>query len=453
MVYLFDGSGMVPSSVAGFAQSFFNAAPTIFMLAAGDKTRGTGGGTGKAREIVPRTDNGSAVERQHRRQKMDRQSLKRLLLRHFPGCEDFLHATSARSQALMASRRAAAAKYAPWASLIHGTVNDPTSATIEVTERCNLNCVMCERRKGGMQNREMPLETYRRILDKVPTLQQVTLLGLGETLLHRDILEILKLNRSRGLTTTIVTNGFLLTPEIVDALLPGSRLCVSIDSPQPETYRDIRGEDLEKLLQRVRKVRDHRHKDIFWAINFVVLRTNRTQMAEMVSLARRLGIWVVNFVVGVGDLNPLDDLPAYRRNVAAARRRAFREGRFVTFSDGPGFMPCKCIEPWFLLRVALTGDLYPCCYIHGGERDSFCIDYKGQSLEVSQREYLMGNVLEAQDINTIWHGAKYRALRKRILERESCPNAAYDELIAAYRNAPQGFTHCDICMWRHGMHC
>jgi len=384
---------------------------------------------------------------------MDRQRVKRFLLRYFPGCEDFLHTASARSQALMSAQRAEAARYAPNGAIVHGPLGAPTTAMVEITERCNLNCIMCQRRKVRMQNREMSLDTYQRILDKVPSLRQITLLGYGETLIHRDIAEILELNRSRDLTTTIVTNGFLLTPELVDRLLPGSLIHVSIDSPRPETYRAIRGRDLGELTDRVRAVHAHRHRDLFWAVNFVVMPDNLTQMADMVTFTRRLGIWAVNFPLLVGDSHPYADMPAYRRALAAARRRAWREGRFVTFTSGPGFMPCKCIEPYFLLRLTVTGDVYPCCYIHGGERDLFEVEYKGERVEVSQREYLMGNILEAPDVETIWHSAKYKALRRRLLAREAQPEADYDALLAAYRKAPRGFAHCEICPWRNGIHC
>ncbi|MGE5531429.1 MAG: radical SAM/SPASM domain-containing protein [Bacteroidota bacterium] len=324
---------------------------------------------------------------------------------------------------------------------------------IEITERCNLDCVMCQRRKVGSQNREMSLETYQRILDKVPSLRQIQLLGYGETLIHRDIAGILELNRSRNLTTTIVTNGFLLTPELVDLLLPGSIINVSIDSPRPETYRAIRGRDLNELADRVRAVHAHRHRDLFWAVNFVVMPDNLTEMADMVTFTRRLGIWALHFPLLVGDSHPYADMPAYRRALAAARRRAFREGRFVTFTSGPGFMPCKCIEPYFLLRLSVTGDIYPCCYIYGGDRDRFEVQLEGESVEVSQREYLMGNILETPDVGALWHGAKYETLRRRLLAGEDGPGGSYDALRAAYRKAPHGFAHCEICPWRNGFHC
>lgn len=385
---------------------------------------------------------------------MDRARVKRFLLRLCPGCEDFLHASSARYENLKSAPRAEAARYKLNSSIVHGPLGEPSTAMVEITERCNLNCIMCQRRKTPQQNREMSLADYERLLDKVPTLRHVTLLGYGETLIHRDIAGLLELNRRRNLTTTIVTNGFLLTPELVDLLLPGSGLHISIDSPRPEGYRAIRGRNLGELSERVRAVHAHRHRDLFWAVNFTVMQENLAEMADMVTFTRDLGIWAVHFVLVVGHPNhPYDDLPAYRRALAAARRRAFRDGRFVTFTSGPGFMPCKCIEPYFLLRVTVNGDVYPCCYIHSGDRDQYEVEYQGERATVCRGEYLMGNILDAPDVGSIWHSAKFAALRRQLLAGEARPDADYSELIAAYRAAPQGFAHCEICMWRHGIHC
>lgn len=75
-----------------------------------------------------------------------------------------------------------------------------------ITNRCNLRCKGCFY-AHGLNNTEMSVDDYRRFLDAYDgKFQKVILLG-GEPTLHRNLQEILDINNSRKLKTTLYTNG------------------------------------------------------------------------------------------------------------------------------------------------------------------------------------------------------------------------------------------------------
>jgi hypothetical protein len=97
---------------------------------------------------------------------------------------------------------------------------------IETTTFCDLRCVYCPSRKletvRGQAKQDMSLDTYRQALewakfyDKQGTQGELSLTGIGETLLHPELFELMRLARE-ALPNTFInfsTNGLKLTDEI-----------------------------------------------------------------------------------------------------------------------------------------------------------------------------------------------------------------------------------------------
>jgi len=89
-----------------------------------------------------------------------------------------------------------------------------------VGRRCNLHCVHCY---SDSENREYPGElTTEEGIELLDDLADfgvpVVLFSGGEPLLRPDIFELIEHARSRGLRTTLSTNGTLITPEVAARL-------------------------------------------------------------------------------------------------------------------------------------------------------------------------------------------------------------------------------------------
>lgn len=114
----------------------------------------------------------------------------------------------------------------------------PVQAQIVVTYDCNLTCRYCHEYATGAPI--VPFDAIARRIDKLAALGAFTydVLG-GEPLLHPDIVAIVRhiKRQRRGVTfATLITNGFKLTPEIVDGLNDAGldSMQVSVDTIDPE---------------------------------------------------------------------------------------------------------------------------------------------------------------------------------------------------------------------------
>jgi len=91
----------------------------------------------------------------------------------------------------------------------------PFSATIELTDNCNLNCIHCYCEGSGVT-----LWNYPRLVKLVDELYDMGTMDLeitgGECLSHPDIITFLRYANDRGFIITLLTNATLITPDIAD---------------------------------------------------------------------------------------------------------------------------------------------------------------------------------------------------------------------------------------------
>jgi tungsten cofactor oxidoreducase radical SAM maturase len=169
---------------------------------------------------------------------------------------------------------------------------------VEPTTICNLNCRTCIRNVWEDPKVHMELEVFRQLLEQTkafPELQRVVLSGLGEPLTHPHLLEMVRLARERGLAVTIGSNGLLLDQAIARELvaLGVDRLILSLDGVTPETYAGVRGAMLSTVLDNIRGLNEAKRElgslTPALGIEFVALKSNIAELADLTGLASRLG--------------------------------------------------------------------------------------------------------------------------------------------------------------------
>ena len=139
--------------------------------------------------------------------------------------------------------------YGEWSAGFHKGISSkriPTEGSIELTFRCNNNCIHCYCNQPVddplEKNREMNTDTIFRIIgEAVDEGCFWFLLTGGEPLLRPDFKDIYLYAKKRGALLTLFTNGTLINPEIADFLAewPPFSIEITIYGATEKTYEAI----------------------------------------------------------------------------------------------------------------------------------------------------------------------------------------------------------------------
>ncbi len=268
----------------------------------------------------------------------------------------------------------------------------PLCLSLELVNRCNLNCVMCYKPHHSQPFAELSLETIQKIADEcqkegMPSL----ILGLGaETLIYPKVKEVLEMIRKAGVMDIFFgTNGVLLNDNIISALFENniSRVEISLDAATPETYKKVRGYDLlprieaniEKLLE-AKKARNSPLPVI--RLCFVVMDINKHETQLFIDKWKDK-VDYIDFQRCV-DFSEMDEpVRVSPEAMVSALKESF------------------CSQPFYSLNIWGNGNVTPCCSFYG-------------------EKLVIGNIHQ-QSLKEIWEGEKMKVIREQILTKRFNP--------------------------------
>ena len=220
---------------------------------------------------------------------------------------------------------------------------------IEPTTKCNLNCSMCFRHTWFDEPLcDLSLEDLRKTLDTMPrTVETIFFGGMGEPLFHRDILQMVRLAAETGAEVELLTNGTLLSEEIIRGLIDAGlcKLWVSIDDLQTDSSIDGSGHDhagqVLSNIRRFNRIRQQHGGGIALGITFVAMRSNVHQLGLLPFFIAQHLVDEVN----VSNISPTDE--------ASQKENALlRAGEYV---HGSWQGQCPTYGPSALLRHESAG--------------------------------------------------------------------------------------------------
>ncbi|MCE5223269.1 radical SAM protein [bacterium] len=172
----------------------------------------------------------------------------------------------------------------------------------DITKHCNLRCKHCRSvdyydGKKGEAITDLTKEEVFRVMDDISKngVNRIHFLG-GEPFIREDLLEIIRYGNSKGIISSVNTNGTLLTPEIIDEIMRSKvyLLTFSLDGASKETNDFIRGEGVfEKVCNNIRLVdKTRKQKKQFLRIitSPVITKVNHHEAENFVYLAKELGL-------------------------------------------------------------------------------------------------------------------------------------------------------------------
>lgn len=257
----------------------------------------------------------------------------------------------------------------------------PTTLMLELTNKCNLHCVMCPREHDfgkAMEIGNMSTGMAKRIIDEnVTYLQSLGLTGMGETLFAPNLVEVARYAKERKKSLVIFISSNANIPDFIERVTPVlpyiDTLQISTDGVG-EGYEEIRhGGSFELLDRNLRAVvplaREH---DVDIMFNMVINRQNFRQMADVMEYAAETGVSFVN--LNYINLASVTALPVeyygffkseeFLRELGRAKETAARlagkvEVTGLDFPGNPGIAKCPLL--WNHFQVNHDGEVPPCC--------------------------------------------------------------------------------------------
>lgn len=232
----------------------------------------------------------------------------------------------------------------------------PYGAGIEVTARCNLDCIHCYHVLAS--GPELDFAELRSLMDALAALgtMELTLTG-GEPFLRPDFPDILRYAvESKGFLVKIFSNLTLFTPEHAALLerFPVHRVETSILGPTAAFHDTLtrRAGSFDAVVAAIRLLRE---RGIPVEAKTVLMRENLPVLDDLYALAAELGIRFRHddgiFVESNGRRGPLVRRISDREVIRDRKRRGYNAR-----VDRPH--PCNAARS--IMHVSPGGNVYPC---------------------------------------------------------------------------------------------
>ena len=310
----------------------------------------------------------------------------------------------------------------------------PTLANIEITTRCTLGCIACARTRLKRPSRFMSRADFCRVLERLPHAYRIVLVGLGEPLLHPEVINFIDLAVADGRRVGLVTNAMDIDDDMAQRLCASglASITFSIDAVSQAGADRVRpGSSMRRISANVRRVDEARRKQqarlatsVFTALSIDTV----PEFADIVDFAADHGVDALmvtdlNFVANQSRSLNVASNAEHQELLRRALRRALErrlpvlsvhgleefslDTRYLDYlllrgdslvARSPG--RANCWSPWQSIPVGVDGRLTVCdC----------------------QPEAVIGNLHETPLVEW-WNGSRMREQRRR-MESSDPPNA------------------------------
>jgi len=272
----------------------------------------------------------------------------------------------------------------------------PPAVSVELTNRCNLNCPECMTGSGDMSRDSgfMSEDLFGKIINELaPYLYNINLYFQGEPMLHPGFFSMLK--KCRGLNSLVSTNGHFLSAENSEKLaLSGLRmLLVSLDGMDEATYSAYRvNGSFSEVIKGIRNVTDavrRNQSELKVVIQFLVNRFNEHQVAEARKFAREvradLRLKSMQIISRNGFKKWLPSHKGYSRYDIKCKEYTLKSS-----------LPDRCARLWFNPVITWNGLVLPCCFDKNAS-------------------HIMGDLNE-ESFRDIWTGPRFKLFRWSVLK-------------------------------------
>ncbi|MDH4100386.1 MAG: radical SAM protein [Nitrospirota bacterium] len=306
----------------------------------------------------------------------------------------------------------------------------PVFANIEITTRCNLSCRYCARVGMKRHDMDMAKEKFADILERLPHAYRVTLVGLGEPLLHPRVTTLVAHASGKGRRTALVTNGMFLSEELGAELLDAGldSIAFSIDAATQASAGQLRrGSDISRITKNISdfaRLAKQAGRPVSTAVFSAVSKESVRGLPQLVDLVASLGVDVLMLT----DLNyPQNQPESLNSTINPDIARLIRKAVKSAFSRNLPVLTVRGLEEFGLASRWRENMLLPPDHLYRrSAKHRFCcspwqtvaVDVDGTAtLCDCQPDKPVGNLFEVP-LEEIWNGEVMREHRRRMVGDE-----------------------------------
>lgn len=303
---------------------------------------------------------------------------------------------------------------------------------IELTTRCPLQCKMCIREGlTGWQAEDMDTGNLKKILPYLADVRTVLLQGWGEPLLHKDLIEIIKMIKREGPEVGFITSGKGLHEEYASSLVESGLdfISFSLSGMEPGTHDAIRvHSDLAELTKGIRLFAEMKAErgatTPELAAVFLMLKNNIREVVRLPEFARDAGIQRITLINLIHITNAwqedqkvfaCDGESVYGEILEDAEKKSRQYG--IAFQK-PSLQPREVAvcgeDPLRNLYISVNGEVSPCVFLYPPVAGPFRRIFCGREQKLEKTSF--GNIF-VRPFPEIWHDQAYRQFREAFQER------------------------------------
>ena len=320
-------------------------------------------------------------------------------------------------------------------NILHVPVNVPSSVQYAITDDCNMNCKMCPIHHVGTKMEHADYDTFTRIVDRLDGVEEISLVGLGEPLMHPRIMDAIAYCKSKQFIVKTTTNGLLLNSDkkIKELILSGlDTISISIDAINnfPEGAHNAHRvvNHIERLVELKKELSTDIPRIVLQPIMF---RNREADLYDIITWGATLGVHRVNVLRmhKYFDTDVVMDRPDRKEE-----KRIFTQLRILKKKYG---IRVDCLQDQFFEGLKGLSYRYFKYFLR---LDSFCtrlLNYPYISRDGDVMpccvlpDYKFGNILES-DLRDVWHNDKLKHFRKHhnsVLICSQCDNWRINQLV------------------------
>jgi len=251
--------------------------------------------------------------------------------------------------------------------------------SIEITQQCPNRCIHCSSCSSWLTTQYIPFEVLKSVIEDAAALGARTIcLSGGEPFLHPDIVKVVRLINSFGLSCSIYTSGIWsdgksyhsIPLKLVRAVKHNNvKLIVNYEASDGKTYNVIMGTDFRGYRLMRNTIRKALKEGLIVETHVVPMPINSGHLARIVKQCNRLGVTRVSFLRIVmhgralenSDLTKLNekDIVSLRRSLRGLAHEDNLQIRLgIPFSDCTRRIICQ--TGISKLNIRYDGLVYPC---------------------------------------------------------------------------------------------